>query len=112
MKKYNLSPKDAKAADMALKIAASYTKKEGYTLDPMTILMIAGLIINLAKIAYECYKDKNKAVNAMQNPGLIAKIILAREIRKACKTGVVKHSTLKEAFLKEKFTTEDLMSLF
>ena len=98
---------------LAQEFAEDYYEDEPSALDPITILMIAGLLVNLIRLAYDCYKDRNKTVNIMQKPSLLARMVLAREIRKICKeyNSNINQKKLKEVILNRKISRDELLSL-
>lgn len=95
-------------------IAAEYCKSQNATFDPILAIMLASLIVSLVRLAYDCYKDKNRAMKCMQNPSLVAKIILSLEIKKCCAKNKIKlnQKQLKEALLNYKLSEEELSNLF
>ena len=99
--------------ELAQELAENYYEDEPSALDPFTILMIAGLLVNLIRLAYDCYKDQNKAINVMQKPSLLARMVLVREIRKVCKEykSNINQKKLKEVILNRKISREELLSL-
>jgi len=98
---------------LAKEFAEDYYEDEPSAFDPITVIMIAGLLINLIRLAYDCYKDRNKVVNMMQKPSLLAKMVLVREIRKVCKeyNSNINQKKLKEVILNRKISKEELLSL-
>lgn len=56
----------------------------GYSLDPLTIIMIAGLIVNVVKLIYECRKDKQTIAYRLRHPSLLDKLILRRHVGRFC----------------------------
>ena len=98
---------------LAQEFAEDYYEDEPSALDPITILMIAGLLVNLIRLAYDCYKDRNKTANIMQKPSLLARMVLVREIRKICKeyNSNINQKKLKEVILNRKISREELLSL-
>lgn len=98
---------------LAKEFAEDYYEDEPSSFDPVTILIISGLIINLVRLAYDCYKDRNKTVNIMQNPSFLARMILVIEIRKICKefNSNINQKKLKEVILNRKISKEELLSL-
>lgn len=51
--------------------------------DPLIILTIIGIIINLICLIRECKKSKSAAVDLMHNPGILASWRLRRVVRRA-----------------------------
>jgi len=47
-----------KSESIATKIMLSLEEKHGYAFDPFTIIMIAGIIINVIKLIYECRNSR------------------------------------------------------
>lgn len=102
------------AHKIATDVTADYCKNQNATFDPVLVVMIASLIVSIVRLVYECYKDRNKAINCMQNPSFLARMILSLEIRKFCITNKVKlnQKQLKEALLNYKLSQEELSILF
>lgn len=100
-----MNPKD--------KIISKYMEKEGYSLDPMTILAIVGFILNVVEMVKKCYGPNNteKAVDTMQNPGIVARIILGRMINKFCQENGLNKTTFKDVVLNNDLSKEDLLNL-
>lgn len=70
--------------DKANAIAADMAKNEEikkYAFDPLTILTIISILIQVVKLAYECYKDHHQVATVMQNPGLMERWRLRRVIK-------------------------------
>lgn len=59
-------------------------KDENFGFDPITIIMITGLIINLIRLWYSC-SSREGVYGAMKNPSFLYKLALKREIRKKFK---------------------------
>lgn len=99
--------------NIASKIAVECSSKNGSAFDPMTIMMIASFVIQLAKAVYECRKSKNKTIDAMHNPGFIYKILLGRYVNKFIKDNNlnIKKAELMDALLKTKFSKEEISLL-
>lgn len=66
---------------------ASYAavKDEKYSVDPIIVLTIISIIVNVTRLIYECRKDKNDITDQIQNRSLVYKFLLRKEIRKKCK---------------------------
>ena len=56
----------------------------GYSLDPLTIIMIAGLIVNVVKLIYECRKDRQSTAYKLKHPSLFDKLILRKHVGSFC----------------------------
>lgn len=99
--------------NIASKIAVECSGENGSAFDPMTIMMIASFIIQLAKAIYECRKSKNKTVEAMHNPSFIYRILLGRHVSKFIKDNNlnVTKAALMDALLKSKFSKEEISLL-
>jgi hypothetical protein len=68
--------------NLAERISESAQKKDGnYGIDPITISIIISIVTNLIKLWWAC-KDKQSIKGELQNPSLIFKVLLKREIRK------------------------------
>ena len=95
------------------KIIAGYSDKEGYSLDPMTIIAIIGFVLNVVEMVKKCYGPNNeeKALDTMQNPGIIARIILGRMVNKFCQENNLNKTTFKDVVLNTKFSKEELSQL-
>jgi hypothetical protein len=98
---------------LAQEFAEDYYDGDLSAIDPITILMIAGLLVNLIRLAYDCYKDRNKTVNILQKPSLLARMVLVRQIRKISKEyhSNINQKKLKEVILNRKISREELLSL-
>jgi hypothetical protein len=83
-----------KSEAIARKIHQKLVKNYGYSFDPFTIIMIAGLIINVVRLIYECRNSKEDRVSMLRNPSLVEKIILRRAIGKSCAGTEIKPSNL------------------
>lgn len=67
---------------VAMKIATHVNaKNENFTIDPLLILMLAGLIVNLIRLWMAC-KDKSNIHKQMKHPSLLFKFFLRKEIDK------------------------------
>lgn len=99
--------------NIASKIAVECSDEENSAFDPMTIMMIASFIIQLAKAIYECRKSRNKTIETMHNPGFIYKILLGRHVNKFIKNNnlKIKKATFMDALLKTKFSEEEISLL-
>lgn len=58
-----------------------FGNEEGVSLDPITILMVAGLIINIIRLWKECKKDEEEVLESISNPSLFESVILRRLCR-------------------------------
>lgn len=99
--------------NIASKIAVECSDEENSAFDPMTIMMIASFVIQLAKAIYECRKNKNKTIEAMQNPSFMYRILLGRRVSKFIKDNnlKIKKAALMDALLKTKFSKEEVSLL-
>jgi hypothetical protein len=106
--------KNELSQDIGTAVAASYCKSQNTTFDPILAIMLASLIVSLVRLAYDCYKDRNKAMKCMQNPSLLARIMLSLEIKKCCAKNKIKlnQKQLKDALLNYKLSEEELSILF
>lgn len=67
---------------IASKIASyANAKNQNFAIDPILILMLAGLIVNLIRLWMAC-SDRNKIHKQMKEPSLLFKFLLKREIAK------------------------------
>lgn len=73
----------SKLDELTQKTCSNYGSK-GYSIDPLTIIFIAGLILDVIKIIMACYaKDSYEmAVKKINNPSILDKMILKRRIKK------------------------------
>lgn len=62
-------------------VAGKYSSK-GYQIDPMTIIFIIGILVDVVKMVIACYDKSNysNAVKKINNPSILDKIILSRRI--------------------------------
>lgn len=58
-------------------------ENENFAFDPFTIIAIINVIIGLIRIIMECRKNREEAKGMIRKPGIIAKYIMKREIRKS-----------------------------
>lgn len=101
-----------KSESIANKIAQKLTKNYGYSFDPFTIIMIAGVIINIIRLVYECRKDKEERVAMLRSPSLIEKIVLRRHIGKACLGTDIKSQDLYRELVGWNLSTAEIEGLF
>lgn len=71
-------------AQRVLAHSKSKIKDENFGFDPITIIMITGLIINLIKLWYSC-SSRQGVYGEMKKPSFLYKLALKREIRKKFK---------------------------
>jgi len=71
---------ETKAQAIAADMAAD-DKVKTYALDPMSILTIVSVLVQVVEFIYECYKDHQQTAQVMQNPGIMARWRLRRIIR-------------------------------
>jgi hypothetical protein len=93
-------------------IASSYYG-ENLTFDPLTIMMIAKIIIECISMIYKCYNDPKDLEYQMRNPNLATRVVLARIIAKHCigKFSQIDQKKLRKLILGTDFTSEELSSL-
>ncbi len=98
---------------IAEKISAEYAKKNGYSIDPMTILMIANFIMQLAKAIYECRKSRNKTIETMLKPNFLYRMLLGRKVAKFISNNNLSldKASFMDAMLKTKFSEEEITLL-
>jgi hypothetical protein len=56
-------------------------ENDRFNIDPLTILMIAGLIINLVRLVMQC-RGRRSVRSSVTRPGFITKYFIKRAIRK------------------------------
>lgn len=101
-----------KSESIAKKIANKLQEKHGYGFDPFTIIMIAGLIINIVRLVYECRNSKEGRVSMLREPTIIEKIVLRRAVGKECQGKDIKPSDLYREMIGWKLSTAELEGLF
>lgn len=101
-----------KSESIATKIANKLQEKHGYGFDPFTIIMIAGLIINVIKLVYECRNSKKDRVSMLREPTIIEKVVLRRHIGKECHGKDIKPSDLYREMIGWKLSTTEIDKLF
>lgn len=101
-----------KSESIATKIAAKLQNKHGYGFDPFTIIMIAGLIINIIRLIYECRNSKEERVSMLRQPTIIEKVVLRRAIGKACHGKDIKPSDLYKELIGWNLSTAEIEGLF
>lgn len=62
-------------------ISNANAKNNNFAIDPMLILMLAGLIVNLIRLWMAC-RDKSNIHKQMKEPSLLFKLLLRKEINK------------------------------
>jgi hypothetical protein len=72
-----------KSESIATKIALKLNNN-GYSLDPLTIIMIAGLIVNVVRLVYECRKDRQATAYRLKHPSLFDKLVLRKQVGQFC----------------------------
>jgi hypothetical protein len=99
--------------NVAEKISLEYAKKNGYSIDPMTMIMIANFVMQLAKAVYECRKSKNKTIQTMLKPSLFYRILLDRRLSKFISQNnlTLDKASLKDVMLSKSFSEEDITLL-
>lgn len=73
---------------IAKKVAAyAAAKDEKFGIDPLLVIAIVGLIVNISKFIYECRKDKTREqlFTQIKRPSLMYKFLLYTNIRKQWK---------------------------
>lgn len=73
-----------KSESIASKIALKLNNS-GYSIDPFTIIMIAGFIVNVVRLVYECRNNKQDAAYKLKHPSLFDKLILRKQVAQFCK---------------------------
>jgi len=56
-----------------------------FNIDPLTIIMIAGLILNLVRLVYQCRSGRRSVKSAITRPGFITRYFIKKAIRKEFK---------------------------
>ncbi len=83
MSKQKRYAEEEKLINIAEKIAASANAKdENFGFDPFTIIAIINIIIGITRIIIECRKNRDTAFATVRKPGIFARFMLKREIRK------------------------------
>lgn len=101
-----------KSESIAAKIMLSLQEKHGYAFDPFTIIMIAGIIINVIKLIYECRNSKEDRMGMLRGPTLVEKIVLRRAINKECSGKDIKPKDLYASLIGWKLSTSEIEALF
>ena len=90
----------------ALRINESANAEEDkFSIDPITILSIANLILAIIKMVYECSSSEKRAKKILKNPGPISRFLLKREISK--RYSKEKRSAIYNAILRESRNASD-----
>lgn len=80
---------DNEGLNLIARKVASYAaaKDEKFGIDPLLVIAIIGLIINISKFIYECRKDKKRSelFSQIKNPSIMYKCLLQWNIRKQWK---------------------------
>jgi hypothetical protein len=101
-----------KSNSIANKISAKLTNNYGYSFDPLTLIMIAGLILNVVRLIYECKNSSEERVATLQKPNLLEKIILRRHVGKACLGTDIKPSDLYRELVRWNVSSDEANKLF
>lgn len=83
-----MSEENEEISAIAKKVAAyASAKDEKFGFDPLTVIMIIGLIVNISRFIYECRKDKKRTelFTQIKNPSWMYKLLLHTNIRKQWK---------------------------
>ena len=65
---------------------SSKAKNESYSIDPLTLLTIASILLQLIKIIMEWYNNrKDKAADSIKSLNFIKRAILWKAVKKECK---------------------------
>lgn len=83
----------------------------GYNLDPITIIMIAGLIVNLVRLVYECRKNRQDAAYKLKHPSLFDKLILRKQVGQFCKDKDIDARHLFKELLAWNLSSDDVQKL-
>lgn len=85
-----MSEENPQLTAIAKKVAAFASAKDAKIIDPLLIIAIVGLIINISKFIYECRKDKSREelFQQIKNPSWMYKVLLHMNIRKQWKDKV------------------------
>lgn len=101
-----------KSESIANKITQKLTKNYGYTFDPLTVIMIAGLILNIVRMVYECRNSQEARASMLRNPNLMQKIILRRHISKQCMGTDIKATDLYRELVAWRLSDTEVEKLF
>lgn len=101
-----------KSESIANKITQKLTKNYGYTFDPLTAIMIAGLILNIVRMVYECRNSQEARAFMLRNPNLMQKIILRRHISKQCMGTDIKATDLYRELVAWRLSDTEVEKLF
>lgn len=75
--------KEKRLVSVANKIATTANAKDkNFSIDPFTIIAIINVIVGLIRIIMECRKRRDQAKAIIRKPGILARFIMRREIRK------------------------------
>lgn len=105
-----------KASKLVYRVQNKVAAKAGAnnsTIDPLTILSIAGLILKILQIILDWYKDRHKAANSIKSLGWFKKMLLWHIVRKDIKdrqTAKYVYASICEALTE--MTDEDRLDLF
>lgn len=82
-----MSEPNEKLMAIAKKVGAYASSKDSKFIDPLLVIAIVGLIINISKFIYECRKDKSREelFKQIKNPSWMYKVLLHMNIRKQWK---------------------------
>jgi hypothetical protein len=70
-------------ADVAGRIAVhANAENKKFGIDPLTILTIISIIIRIIAMIYECRKNRDYAKRTIKQPGIFARFLMKRAIRK------------------------------
>lgn len=73
--------------ELAVRISSHVTAKDkNFGVDPMTISIVASIVINLVRLWWSC-RSESKVRGELQNPSWLFKLFLKREIRKQVNGG-------------------------
>lgn len=78
-----MTKKENTLVDVAGRIAVhANAENKKFGIDPLTILTIISIIVRIIAMIYECRKNRAYAKRTIQKPGIFARFLMRRAIRK------------------------------
>lgn len=78
-----MSKEDKEIITVAGRIAANVkAKDDNFAIDPFTILAIVNVLIGIIRMVMECRSNREQAKKIIRKPGVIARYLMRREIKK------------------------------
>lgn len=100
-----------KSESIANKIALKLNNN-GYSIDPFTIIMIAGFIVNVVRLVYECRNSNKKdAAYKLKHPTLFDKLILRKQVAQFCEDKDIEARHLFKELLAWNLSSDELEKL-